>query len=173
MFAGAILMYFAAQQTQFSTFFPLLLLYSLTYMPTIALTNSIAFANVDDVEADFPRIRVMGTIGWIASGLACGFLPQMMGYSDISDTNIPLLMTAASSALLGVFALFLPDTPPKSTGKLDFKVMLGLDALILLRDKNFWCSSSARSCSPCRWLSTTSLPTGISPKWACKTQPAG
>ena len=108
MFAGAILMYFAAQQTQFSTFFPLLLVYSLTYMPTIALTNSIAFANVDDVEADFPRIRVMGTIGWIASGLACGFLPQMMGYSDISDTNIPLLMTAASSALLGVFALFLP-----------------------------------------------------------------
>jgi len=137
MFAGAILMYFAAQQTQFSTFFPLLLAYSLTYMPTIALTNSIAFANVDDVEADFPRIRVMGTIGWIASGLACGFLPQMMGYSDISDTNIPLLMTAASSLLLGVFALFLPNTPPKSTGKLDFKVMLGLDALILLRDKNF------------------------------------
>ncbi|MGM1297640.1 MFS transporter, partial [Enterobacter hormaechei] len=114
MFAGAILMYFAAQQTQFSTFFPLLLAYSLTYMPTIALTNSIAFANVDDVEADFPRIRVMGTIGWIASGLACGFLPQMMGYSDISDTNIPLLMTAASSLLLGVFALFLPNTPPKS-----------------------------------------------------------
>ncbi|MDU2786848.1 MAG: MFS transporter, partial [Enterobacter sp.] len=117
MFAGAILMYFAAQQTQFSTFFPLLLVYSLTY--------------------DFPRIRVMGTIGWIASGLACGFLPQMLGYSDISDTNIPLLMTAASSALLGVFALFLPNTPPKSTGKLDFKVMLGLDALILLRDRNF------------------------------------
>ncbi|VFS40555.1 nucleoside transporter [Enterobacter cancerogenus] len=52
MFAGAVLMYFAAQQTQFSTFFPLLLAYSLTYMPTIALTNSIAFANVDDVEAD-------------------------------------------------------------------------------------------------------------------------
>ena len=60
MFAGAILMYFAAQQTQFSTFFPLLLAYSLTHMPTIALTNSIAFANVDDVEADFPRIRVDG-----------------------------------------------------------------------------------------------------------------
>lgn len=79
----------------------------------------------------------MGTIGWIASGLACGFLPQMLGYSDISPTNIPLLITAGSSALLGVFAFFLPDTPPKSTGKMDFKVMLGLDALIMLRDKNF------------------------------------
>ena len=74
MFAGALLMYFAAQQTTFAGFFPLLLAYSLTYMPTIALTNSIAFANVPDVERDFPRIRVMGTIGWIASGLACGFL---------------------------------------------------------------------------------------------------
>ena len=70
MFAGAVLMYFAAQQTTFAGFFPLLLAYSLTYMPTIALTNSIAFANVPDVERDFPRIRVMGTIGWIASGLA-------------------------------------------------------------------------------------------------------
>ena len=106
-------------------------------MPTIALTNSIAFANVPDVERDFPRIRVMGTIGWIASGLACGFLPQMLGYADISPTNIPLLITAGSSALLGVFAFFLPDTPPKSTGKMDIKVMLGPDALILLRDKNF------------------------------------
>nr|VUD24558.1 nucleoside transporter [Salmonella sp. NCTC 7297] len=137
MFAGAVLMYFAAQQTTFAGFFPLLLAYSLTYMPTIALTNSIAFANVPDVERDFPRIRVMGTIGWIASGLACGFLPQMLGYNDISPTNIPLLITAASSALLGVFAFCLPDTPPKSTGKMDIKVMLGLDALVLLRDKNF------------------------------------
>lgn len=53
MFAGAVLMYFAAQQTTFAGFFPLLLAYSLTYMPTIALTNSIAFANVPDVERDF------------------------------------------------------------------------------------------------------------------------
>lgn len=79
-------------------------------MPTIALTNSIAFANVPDVERDFPRIRVMGTIGWIASGLACGFLPQILGYADISPTNIPLLITAGSSALLGVFAFFLCPT---------------------------------------------------------------
>lgn len=137
MFAGAALMYLAAQQTEFAYFFPLLLAYSLTYMPTIALTNSIAFSNVADVERDFPRIRVMGTLGWIASGLVCGFLPQMLGYADISPTNIPLLITAGSSVLLGVYALFLPNTPPKSTGKLSLKVMLGLDAVVLLRDRNF------------------------------------
>ncbi|WP_323635063.1 nucleoside permease [Pectobacterium polaris] len=137
MFAGAILMYLAAQQTEFMYFFPLLLGYSLTYMPTIALTNSIAFSHVADVERDFPRIRVLGTIGWIASGIVCGFLPTWLGFSDISPTNVPLLITAASSALLGVFAFFLPNTPPKSTGKMDVKVMLGLDALVLLKDKNF------------------------------------
>ena len=137
MFVGAVLMYLAAQQTEFVYFFPLLLAYSLTYMPTIALTNSIAFSNVEDVERDFPRIRVMGTIGWIASGLVCGFLPQMLGFTDISATNVPLLITAGSSALLGVFALMLPNTPPKSTGKMSLKVMLGLDAIVLLKDKNF------------------------------------
>ncbi|WP_369308920.1 nucleoside permease [Providencia rettgeri] len=137
MFAGATLMYLAAQQTEFSTFFPLLLAYALTYMPTIALTNSIAFSNVEDVERDYPRIRVMGTIGWIASGIVCGFLPTMMGYGDISATNIPLLITAASSALLGFFTFFLPNTPPKGTGKMSVKVMLGLDAIVLLRDRNF------------------------------------
>ncbi len=137
LLAGAVLMYLAAQQTEFATFFPFLLGYSLTYMPTIALTNSIAFSNVADVERDFPRIRVMGTIGWIASGIAIGFLPGWLGYGDISSSNIPLIITALSSAALGVFALMLPNTPPKSTGKLDLKVMLGLDAMVLLKDKNF------------------------------------
>ncbi|MEZ8858391.1 nucleoside permease [Vibrio sp. 10N.247.311.51] len=137
LIAGAGLMYLAAQQTEFATFFPLLLLYSLTYMPTIALTNSIAFSNVEDVERDFPRIRVMGTIGWIASGIAIGFLPGWLGYGDISSSNIPLILTALASLALGIFALTLPDTPPKSTGKLSLKVMLGLDAIVLLKDKNF------------------------------------
>ncbi|GLO63103.1 MFS transporter [Vibrio sp. MACH09] len=137
LLAGAALMYLAGQQTEFSSFFPLLLLYALTYMPTIALTNSIAFSNVEDVERDFPRIRVLGTIGWIASGIAIGFLPGWLGYGDISSSNIPLIITALSSAVLGLFALLLPNTPPKSTGKLSLKVMLGLDALVLLKDRNF------------------------------------
>ncbi|EZQ36960.1 hypothetical protein BX90_24905 [Escherichia coli O157: str. 2010EL-2045] len=102
MFTGAALMYFAAQQTTFAGFFPLLLAYSLTYMPTIALTNSIAFANVPDVERDFPRIRVMGTIGWIASGLACGFLPQMLGMHDASDEALRVELNRYSLKVQGL-----------------------------------------------------------------------
>jgi hypothetical protein len=108
---------------------------------------------------------VMGTIGWIASGLACGFLPQMLGYSDISPTNIPLLMPPAAPRC----SASLPCScriRRRKAGKLDLKVMLGLDALILLRDKTSSSFSSARSCSPCRWPSITSSPTAISPKWA-------
>ncbi len=137
MLVGAVLMFFAAQQTEFRFFFPLLLAYTLTYMPTIALTNSISFSNVEDTERDFPRIRVLGTIGWIASGIACGFLPPMMGFGDISATNIPLLIAAGGSLFLATFALFLPNTPPKSKGKMSAKVMLGLDAAVLLKDRNF------------------------------------
>ncbi len=137
MIVGALLMFFAAQQTHFNTFFPLLLLYSLTYMPTIALTNSIAFSHVADVERDFPRIRVMGTLGWIASGIACGFVPPMLGMGDISASAIPLLVTAASSLLLGFYALLLPATKPKSTGAFNLRVVLGLDALHLLKDRSF------------------------------------
>src|SRR5690606_8329993 len=137
MFAGAVLMYFAARQTTFAGFFPLLLAYSLTYMPTIALTNSIAFANVPDVERDFPRIRVMGTIGWIASGLACGFLPQMLGYNSISPTYTPRFITPGHSIRMGAFSFYLQDTHRKSAGKLHIKVLLDRDALILLRYKTF------------------------------------
>ena len=152
--AGAILMFFAAQQTHFSSF-PLLLLYALTYMPTIALTNSIAFSHVGDVERDYPRIRVMGTIGWIASGIACGFLPPLLGFGDISASNVPLLITAASSLLLGLFALTLPATEPKSTGSSACAWRSASTHCICLKIAASY-FSSVHSCSVCRWRSTTS-----------------
>lgn len=135
---GGALMLLLAWQTQFSTFFPLLVVYALTYMPTVALTNSIAFANIRDTEKDFPRIRVLGTLGWIASGLVVGFmLPPLLGMDNVSDTNMPLIVTALASVLLGLYSFMLPHTPPKVGQRTDIKDLLGLNALGLLRDRSF------------------------------------
>lgn len=135
---GGALMLLLAWQTQFSTFFPLLVVYALTYMPTVALTNSIAFANIRDTEKDFPRIRVLGTLGWIASGLVVGFmLPPLLGMDNVSDTNMPLIVTALASVLLGLYSFMLPNTPPKVGQRTDIKDLLGLNALSLLRDRSF------------------------------------
>ena len=54
--AGAMVLLAITQQTEFSSFIPLLLLYALIYMPTLAITNSIAFINLEDTERDFPRV---------------------------------------------------------------------------------------------------------------------
>jgi nucleoside transporter len=135
---GAVVLLAITQQTEFGSFIPLLLLYALVYMPTVAVTNSIAFINLEDTERDFPRVRVLGTIGWIFSGIVVGFLPTMLGFDDISTTNIPFVVTAVASILLAVYALFLPETPPQGRGsKMDVKELLGLNALGMLKDKTF------------------------------------
>ena len=135
---GAVLLLVITQQTDFRSFMPMLLLYALTYMPTIAITNSIAFKNLADTERTFPRVRVLGTIGWIFSGLTVGFIPTMLGFEDISATSIPFVVTSAASVLLAVYALYLPDTPPQSANtKIDVKELLGLNALGLLKDRAF------------------------------------
>ncbi len=136
--AGGALMFIIAWQTTFATFFPLLVVYAITYMPTVALTNSIAFANIADTEKEFPRIRVLGTLGWIASGLVIGFmLPPLLGAGNISDSNLPLIITGIASIALGLYSFVLPNTPAKGTGAVDIKALLGLNALGLLKDRSF------------------------------------
>ncbi|MDF7669760.1 nucleoside permease [Orbaceae bacterium ESL0721] len=137
MLAGAIILFFVMRQTEFSTFFPLLLCYALTYMPTLALTNSIVFAHVSDGAKLFPRIRVMGTIGWIVSGITCGFLPSWLGFDDIANTTIPLIITAIGSIALALYALWLPPTPPDPNKTVSLAERFGLKALVLLKDRSF------------------------------------
>ena len=67
---GGMVKWYTALQTDYESWLVLSILYSVLYMPTLALSNSITFAHIDDQENDFPKIRVWGTIGWIAASWA-------------------------------------------------------------------------------------------------------
>ena len=128
---GAIAIYFASLQTTFASFYPLLLLHTLCYMPTLALTNAISFHNMNDPAREFPRVRVLGTIGWIVVGF-------VLSWMAIEATAVPLRLAAGAGLVMALYCLALPHTPPKSKGqKVTARDVLGLDALALMKDRSF------------------------------------
>lgn len=146
---GAVLLWYASTITDPSLFIWVMLAYFMLYMPTLALVNAISFANIDDPDKEFPKIRVWGTIGWILAGFLVAqsvvglFNIPLLGLitgveSNIQSTNIPLRLSAVISVIYGLFSFTLPATPPSAKGeKFNIKEALGLDALKLLTNKNF------------------------------------
>ncbi len=133
---GAVLLFFATTIQDPKLFFWIVLVYSLVYMPTIALSNSVAFSQMQKPDKEFPSVRVWGTIGWIVTGLIMGVI-TIKGINNIATTSIPFNIAAGASLLLGIFSFTLPQTPPKATGPASVAQILGLDALVLFKDKSY------------------------------------
>ncbi|MEO6613551.1 MAG: nucleoside permease [Chitinophagaceae bacterium] len=132
--AGAGLMYYLSTLSDFSSFYPILLIYMIVYMPTLALVNAISFKQMANPEKEFSFIRLWGTIGWIVAGLLIGWL-ALEKKGTLQET---FMIAAGVSAVLGLFSFSLPDTPPPKAGtKASFGEIIGLDALGLLKNKNF------------------------------------
>jgi nucleoside transporter len=129
---GAVLLYFATQVTDNTIFYWVILFYSLLYMPTIALSNSIAFHQMSDPGKQFPWIRVFGTVGWIVAGL-------MIAALDVEkNSQLPFTfhMAAIASLVLGIFSFFLPHTPPKGKSE-TASSSIGTEAFVLFKDKPY------------------------------------
>ncbi|WP_316811172.1 nucleoside permease [Pedobacter heparinus] len=138
---GAFLMYQMYNATEIATFYPYVLAYMILFMPTLALVNSVSFNQMKDPEKEFSTIRVWGTLGWIAAGLLISYVFHWDNEPSVKEGLLKntFMMGAVVSLVLGLFSFMLPKTPPKvSTGeKVKVSEILGLDALKLLKDKNF------------------------------------
>jgi len=126
---GGIVKWYTATRTDYESWLWLSILYSVLYMPTLALSNSVAFSHIDDSENTFPKIRVWGTIGWIAASWA---FPMIWLQQDLSFQLMPpflsgeevpgvtarladaLKFSGIISLIYGAFCFLLPHTPPKA-----------------------------------------------------------
>jgi nucleoside transporter len=133
--AGGALLLVVARTTGFASMAPLMFVYCLLYAPTLALTNSVAMANLSDSEKEFGVIRVWGTIGWIAAGLVLSGW-RWMGVdrpSLLMDGDM-IFLAGIASLLMGLQAFTLPHTPPQKEG---VRPWAFLESMKMLADRDF------------------------------------
>lgn len=139
--AGAFLMFQMYNTADMTLFYPYVLSYMILFMPTLSLVNSVSFRQLNNPEKQFSSIRVWGTIGWIIAGLTISYL----GWDSVEGVAVGALkntfmMASIASLILGLFSFILPKTPPVKLDKDEkpsFSSMIGLDAISLLKDRNY------------------------------------
>ncbi|MDR1877463.1 MAG: nucleoside permease [Flavobacteriaceae bacterium] len=130
---SALSLILASQATEYHFFYPLLLLHTCFYMPTISLTNSVSYNALEkhglNTVTDFPPIRVWGTVGFIAAMWAV----DLLGFTR---SPVQLFISAGAGIILALYSFTMPATPPtKNEEKKGLMSALGLDAFILFKRK--------------------------------------
>lgn len=128
---GGILLCLLPQFVTFSSFYPALIAYCALYVPTLALGNSLSLHHLADPKTDFPRVKTLSAVGWIAGGVTLSLLKG-------EQSAVQFYLAGGVSILFGIFSLSLPHTPPKKTGAhVSLSEILGLDALAMLKKPAF------------------------------------
>ena len=147
---GGVVKWVTAYQTGFAAWLLLSILYSVLFIPTLALTNSICFAHLDDPTHQFPRIRVWGTIGWIAvawafpmiwlqTDLTFSWLPPFFAGNEVPDVTSRLVDSLKAAGMISIAlwlycAVILPKTSPRRDA---VEALAFAKALRLLRKRSF------------------------------------
>ncbi|TMI75076.1 MAG: MFS transporter [Bacteroidetes bacterium] len=128
--AGAGLLFALTQITDYDVFYWTMLLYCLTFAPTIALTSSISMRQMTAPEKQFPLIRLMGTIAWIA-------VTNWIGFMGWGDKSAIFTISMITSVVIGLYAFTLPNTPPTIKGPVSVGQIVGKDAFVLFKDRSY------------------------------------
>ena len=128
---GAALLFSIPHLTEFNSFYPVLILYAITYMAGHGLTNTLTLHQSKNPAREFPLVMFMGSVGWIAAAWAVSLLKM--------EKSASMFQLAGGAALvMGVYSFTLPNTPPKGSSEpVSLRTMLGLNALKLMKDKAF------------------------------------
>ena len=133
----AVFLFLATQQTHFAGLMITVTLAMLCYMPSWSLTSSIAMTHISSEQ--FPRVRLMGSIGWIASGLFSVIAISVFKVQIFDGSGIPLYCGVGAAFVAAAFNLFLPKTPPTTdkSAKYSIQDIFGLKVLSTLKNRNF------------------------------------
>jgi nucleoside transporter len=156
-FVGGLAILGCAFTKSFWPFFSLMMIHCLLYVPTISITNSIAFANMKDAQKEFGIVRMGGTIGWILAAWPFTFIlvdwdkvqaanPEgivhwlgtvlssgLTGDALKHATAWTFIVAGVASLLLAGFSFLLPHTPPKKASEGAGEKLAWLEAVKLLK----------------------------------------
>lgn len=128
---GGVALFVLAHMQSFGTFYPMLIAYCALYTPTLALGNSLSLHHLANAKEDFPRIKVLSAVGWMAGGVTLSLLKG-------EQSQVQFYLAGIVSVVFGLFCLALPHTPPRKTGQdVSLYEILGLDALALMKKPSF------------------------------------